>query len=178
MIDLNFCSIYLNNFAGATTKWGWLWYIYSLLYLLFSRNRRTGCRFEQAGASRISNFMQFSCLCLASVLLNCFFLWRFRFKDALFNPEELKNLEDIRKDIHSYREYVYPAVFFIYFLCVKLWPYILFTSLQENGCRNCRVGHMARLHPSRMYTYLLLGKADLTLMIRPFYLLLRSCLLC
>ncbi|KAM0879220.1 hypothetical protein ACQ4PT_034363 [Festuca glaucescens] len=40
--------------------------------------------------------------------------------DALFYPEELENLEDIRKDIHSYREY-------------------------EKGCRNCRVG-MARLH--------------------------------
>ena len=160
LIDLNLCSIYMNNFAGATAKWRWLWYIYSLLYLLFSRNRRTGCRFEQTGASCISNFIRFSWCALLVFYSIVSFCWRFRFKDALFNPEELKNLEDIRKDIHSYREYVYPAVFFIYFLCVKLWPYILFTSLQENGCRNCRVGHMARLHPSRMYTYLLLGKGD------------------
>ncbi|KAM0879217.1 hypothetical protein ACQ4PT_034361 [Festuca glaucescens] len=37
-------------------------------------------------------------------LLKFFFIWLFRFKDALFDPEELKNLEDIRNDIHAYRE--------------------------------------------------------------------------
>jgi hypothetical protein len=39
-----------------------------------------------------------------------FLIWRFCVKDALFEPEELKNLEDMRKDIHSYLEYVHPAV--------------------------------------------------------------------
>jgi hypothetical protein len=43
-------------------------------------------------------------------LVKFFFIWLFRFKDALFDPEELKNLEDIRNDIHAYREYVYPVI--------------------------------------------------------------------
>jgi hypothetical protein len=68
--------------------------------------------------SPISNFYGIFMFVPFKCFTNSFFIGRFYLKDALFYPEELENLEDIRKDIHSYREYVSPAD--IYFLFVKL----------------------------------------------------------
>ena len=152
--------IYLNKLVGATTKWSRLWYVCSLPRVLFSHDKKTGRRFEPSGICHPLQTLHNIPICASqSLLLICLFNWWLCSKDALFDPDELKSLEDIRIDILSYKEYAYP--YRLYLMVVKLWSYFPCTYLQENGCKSCRVDCMSRLLRLNCTTYLLLGNGRL-----------------